>query len=621
MGNVPFERQLGQQPGVQLNPLRDESGIPTVDNYDQNFATMLRLSRGRVDKAFAVDRSNVFRKLGRGESVRSNQLNVGYKHVVEAVNKGANQAILSRLIVAESYQIKYLVASNGSGAVLAPTVTTGAVTSIAASTPGTGYSVDQEILIGGAGTGATAKVATINATGGILTVTVTAGGTGYVQGTTTAQIANPISFYTSDTDPSAGNAPFLFAVKHLECHNDGIQVEFHADENRVNGVNAANSDITVLIKDADGYDMYRFTGSLLPTALDDFGNTKHLPAIVSSQTDAVEIVTGSQTSISTSSPAYGYNTNGGINWAKSGIKICFVEGSTAYATTDYVAARQRLQTTPLRYGYIASCGTPNVAHLVQLGQLSFSQNRPLKYDVPGGTTPDAAITFVESVNFYANDVPGLAEGFWSLLKTDDPVGLDGNAYWGVSALQVAKCCLRNAAKNNYGFARKNYPVAGREFPLQRTGIKQGVEVSANDLSRLAAARINVVMYETYSDGTFPVFSDSLTNQKGNRLSKLSSVVDRAVDIDERVANATKDVLQLPMQEALTRLRRYLKNMFDNAAASGWLVPSRDSARNGETYILSVAPNQQNPYDQIDVQYWVSYDGTFRQGFITQTLMK
>ncbi|SEN69949.1 hypothetical protein SAMN05216325_14112, partial [Nitrosomonas marina] len=36
-GSQAFVRQLGEEPGVQLNPLRDNSEIPAFSNADQNF--------------------------------------------------------------------------------------------------------------------------------------------------------------------------------------------------------------------------------------------------------------------------------------------------------------------------------------------------------------------------------------------------------------------------------------------------------------------------------------------------------------------------------------------------------------------------------------------------------
>ena len=106
--STAFVRQLGSESGVQLNPLRDNSEIPAGDNSDQVFGIMMRATRGRIDKPFAVDRGNVFKKLGNGEQVRLSALNEAWVHVVEALNKGAYQAIIQRLSTT-SAAIKWLV--------------------------------------------------------------------------------------------------------------------------------------------------------------------------------------------------------------------------------------------------------------------------------------------------------------------------------------------------------------------------------------------------------------------------------------------------------------------------------------------------------------------------------
>ena len=86
---VAFVRQLGYESGVQLNPLRDNSEIPSSDNSDQVFGIIMRSTRGRIDRPFKVDRGNVFKKLGTGEQMRVNTLNEAWVHVVEALNNGA----------------------------------------------------------------------------------------------------------------------------------------------------------------------------------------------------------------------------------------------------------------------------------------------------------------------------------------------------------------------------------------------------------------------------------------------------------------------------------------------------------------------------------------------------
>lgn len=612
-----FTRQLGAESGVQLNPLRDNSEIPTQDNYDQVFGIMMRATRGRIDKPFKVDRGNVFKRLGKGEQIRVSALNEAWVHVVEALNNGAYEAVVQRLVVESSASIKYAVASIGSGAVLAATVVGGAVTAIAATTPGTGYTVGQALTISGVGTGAAATVATINATGGILTVNVSAGGSGYTAPTVT--VTNPISFYVSDTVPTA---PFLFAVKHLECFNDGIKVKFRAEENRVNGVNTANSVITIVITDVDGVSLYEFTGSLLAGALDDYSNSYYLPDVVSRQTDAVELTVGSVTSIGTTSPAYGYNVNGQANWGSSATLVCFVEGSTAYATSDYMAARDKLQYTPFNYAYISSGGTQSAALLAQLAQLAFDTNRQLRFDIPGSLTVEAAITFVEQLNMGASPTAHLMQAFWGPLKTEDPTGLNGKGYFGFATLNIAYACRRNAQTDAKGFAPKNYPVAGRQWPIQRIGITQVYTPKDQELNSLARAKINPCLFETYTGGGRYVFRDSITSALvESSLKKLISVADMSTSIDDAVTRNGKDNLQLPMEVAIKRTKDYLKFLFEGAQTAGWLVPASDPMMEGAAFRYEVAPNQVRPYDRMDVNYWLRYDGVARQIFVTQTLSR
>jgi hypothetical protein len=617
--STAFTRQLGAESGVQLNPLRDNSEIPTLDNSDQSFAIMARLTRGRIDKPFKVNRGNALKKLGKGEQIRVSALNEAWVHIVEALNNGSYEAVVQRLVTSSAV-LSYAVASVGSGAVLAPSVTTGAISSVAASTPGTGYVVGQAISIIGAGTGAVVEVATINATGGILTTTITAGGTGYVQGSTTAEITNPISFYVSATIPTA---PYLFAVKHLECFNDGIKVSFRAEEKRVGGSNVANDKITVLIKDIDDNVLYEFYGSLDPVAVDDFGNSLFLSDVVSAQSDAVEITVGAITSIAATSSAYGYDANGLAQSAKSGALVCFTEGGTSYITSDYSAARVKLQLTPFNYAYISSGGSQAAAVIAQLVQLAYDTNRQLRFDIPGNLTPDAAINFVEALNLGGNvNSAHLVHGFWTPLKSIDPTGINGKGYLGTATLNIAYANGRNAQTNAKGFAPKQYVVAGRQWPINRMGVTQTYTPSDQELNALARAKINPVLFESYTGGGRYVFRDSLTSAPvDSSLKKLIAVVDMSTSIDEAVTRFGKDVLQLPMDVALRRMNDFLQQLFEDAQASGWLVNSADAFMEGKAFKFAIRPNEVRPYDRMDVEFWLRYVGTVRQIYVTQTLTK
>ena len=546
--STAFVRQLGAEAGVQLNPLRDASEIPTADNSDQVFGIMMRATRGRIDKPFAVDRGNVFKKLGKGEQVRVSALNEAWVHVVEALNNGAYQAVVQRL---------------------------------------------------------TTSAATIK----WAKVTVDAD-------------TKAISFATADTAPAA---PYLFAVRHLECFNDGIKLEFRADEKKSGGAPAANDVLTLRIRDKEGELLYEFTGSLNPEAKDDYGNSAYLPDVASAQTDAVEItvgVTGVAAVVDVASAAYGYDANGQEKWAKSAVLVCFTEGGTAYTTQDYMAAREKLQFTPFNYAYLSSGGTQAPALLAQLVQLAFDTNRQLRFDIPGNLNPEAAIAFVEQLNMGASQTAHLMHAFWAPLKSDDPTGVNPKGYFGTATLNIAYACGRNAQTNAKGFAPKNYVVAGREWPIRRARVTQTYSPRDQELNALAKAKINPVMYEVFTGGGRYVFRDSLTCALvESSLKKLISVADMSTSIDDAVTRAGKDMLQLPMDVAVKKMRDFLTTLFEGAEASGWLVPSSAPEMGGAAWKYDVRPNEVRPYDRMDCSYWLRYDGTVRQIFVTQTLTR
>ncbi|HZX80983.1 MAG TPA: hypothetical protein VFE72_08545, partial [Lysobacter sp.] len=545
--SVAFVRQLGAESGVQLNPLRDGSAIPAGGNADQSFGIIMRATRGRIDKPFLVDRGNVTRKLGRGEPVRVNALNEANVHVVEALNNGAYQAVVQRLV--------------GDGAAIS-------------------------------------------------WVTVT------------ATEENTYAYAVSQTAPVG---EFLFAVQHLECFNDGIVLEFRAEERKVGGVPATNDMLTLRIRDSGGVLLYEFAGSLNPSARDDFGGSAYLPDVVASQTDAVQLVVGvvgEAAVIRPTSIAYGYDANGRQKWAVSGTQVAFTEGALDFDTADYVAAREKLQGSQFEFAYLSSGGSQAPALLAQLAQLAHDTNRQFRFDVPGTLGPEAAIAFVEQLNLSSAASAHLLHAYWAPLKTDDPSGVNPKGYFGTSTLNIAFACARNAQRNAKGFAPKNYPIAGREFPVNRMGVSQTYALRDQELNALARAKINPVVYETYTGGGRYVFRDSLTLAPvDNSLKKLVSVVEMSTSIDEAVTRAAKDSLQLPMAIATKRTADFLTSLFEAAEASGWLVPSDAPEMGGRAWAFDVKPNEVRSADALDVSYWLRYDGTNRQTFVTQTITR
>lgn len=560
---VSFVRQLGAEPGVQLNPLRDASGSPTADNSDQIFGIVMRATRGRIDKPFVVDRSNVYKKLGKGEQIRVNALNEAWVHVVEALNNGAYQAVVQRLVSTKA-KIKYIVVKYTAPTTAQPTENAETDTE---TTPEFSFSVEEELP----------------------------------------------------------KTQYLFAIKHLDCFNDGIKVSFHVEDKTESGKDVPNSVVTLRISDPDGDKLAEYKGSMDIEAKDDYGSPFYLPDVIASQTDSLEVSIGMGSTpfqFPVNSSAYGYTENGSQAWVESKTLVAFDEGGTEYETSDYLKCREALQFSSQNYAYISSGGTRSPALLYQLAQLAFDTNRQLRFDIPGELDPEAAVAFVEQLNLGANKCAHLMQAFWAPLKADDPTGINPKGYVGLATLNIALACGRNAQRNSKGFAPKNYPIAGKEWPVNRTGLMQTYTATNQEKSKLATAKINPVVFDVFTSGGLYIYQDSLTCAPvTNSARKLISVADMSTDIDDKVTKACKDFLQLPMKVALNRISDYLTNLFTGAEASGWLVTASDPSMGGASWRFEVKPNEVNPFDQIDVAYWLRYDGAVRQIFVTQTITK
>lgn len=302
-----FTRQLGAQPGIQLNPLRDNTDGFAPDNSDQVFGIAMRATRGRIDKAFRANAGNFKTRLGAGESLRASALNEAHIHVYEALNKGAYQAVIARLVtsaaVLQLINITQTTAPAGTGAVLAATVAGGVITGVTVTNGGTGYSGSVSVTVGGPGSGAVLNPVIV--AGVITSVTVANAGSGYTSAPALTVVPNPsattTAFATSATVPGG---QYLVSVKHLECFNDGIKLALHADAVKDGtGTLVANPLVTLRLLDKDGNILYEFQGSFDPAALDDYGQSLYLPDVVSNQTDAVVVTVGVGASIPPDSDA------------------------------------------------------------------------------------------------------------------------------------------------------------------------------------------------------------------------------------------------------------------------------------------------------------------------------
>ncbi|MGL4735687.1 MAG: hypothetical protein ACRCWB_11540 [Enterovibrio sp.] len=572
----PFKRQLGAESGVQLNPLQDNSELPAGSNSDQVFAIAMRATRGRTDRAFLVDKSNVRLKLGSGESMRKNSLNEAWVQTVEALNNGAYGAVVARLIGQDAKLSSIVVSIRD---VIEPPPPE---PELPPEQP------DQETQR-------------------------------YVAPRSGQKVGTEFSFLVSDSAPSEG---YFMLIKHHDCFNDGIVISLHADEVREGGASVPNELITIKFSDANGLKLGEFTGSLIMGARDDNGNSLYLPDVVANLSDSFEIELGDQAMpIAPDSPIYGYGS-GAQKWVVSEPLIYFTEGATEYSMEDVQRAVGLLEKSQYDYGFIVSGGSKNTSLMSALFGLMHNVNRQFRFDIDGRLTPEQAISWIEEINAAGQKSAHLAHAFWAPFKSNDPTGINARDYFGTAALNVANACARNAQTNAKGFAKKNFPIAGRDWPVSRSGINQTATPTDPEMDQLAKAKINPVIYSVYSGGGRFVWFDSLTCAPvSNSLKKLIAVADMSSTIDDAVTRFAKDALQRPMKMSIKMTTDFLQSLFEAAEASDWIVPSNDPAMGGAAFRFEVKPNEASPYDRMDVNYWLRYDGTNRQTFVTQTISK
>ena len=546
-GFRPFTRQLGMQPGIQLNPLADQTDGTVPDQSDQVIATVARLTRGRIDRPFRVTRNNFIAKTGPAEAMRVNALNEAKLQVYEALNQpggaAAASAVIQRLVPAAAAK----------------------------------------------------SYAVVNFSG------------------TPTETASTVAYSVSTTAPTAGYS--LYVLDH-ECHNDGIKLSLHANKTPLGGTAVANKEITLRVLDSTGRLRYEFAGSLDENAKDDYGASLYLPDVVNAQTDNIELVVAAGAQVPVTSNAYGRSLSGADNWATSETLVCFTEGGTTYTNDDFDRCVTALRNTMLPFGYVISGGSQSVPLVTKLGTFAIEANLPIKIDVPGTLAPSAAITWRNQFAFDSHYV----HFNWAPLEADDPMN-GGKAKWGTGGLQAAFSCGRNARVNALGFAPKNFPVAGKEWPVTRSSVRQNYTPDEQELSDLAEAQINPVIYENYNGGGRYVFTDSLTAAK-TRVSrkKLQSVSEMSASMDNWIALQAKEWLQLPMQLYIKNMSAFLDLLLQRAQASDWLVPSQTLPGNA-AYAFEVIPDATKPADTVVINYFTSYDGVVRQGRIQQTLAK
>lgn len=418
----------------------------------------------------------------------------------------------------------------------------------------------------------------------------------------------------------AASAPggYLLSIKHLECFSDGIYAEINAQEALDDtDTPVASKWVTLRLKDPVTNELLfdAFSGSLDPLAKDEFGASTYLPNVISAVTDLVEVTVAAGATVATASLFYGVDTDGADKFVGK-LLAYFTEGGTTYVNTDYDAACEKVRRSQNGYGYIISGGTQNTALLSRLLNLGFKTNKQVRWDIAGGNAPAAAITFYNSVGGAVDS--HYSQCFWAPLLADDPLN-GGKAYIGTAGINVGLACARNAQTNANGIAPKNYPIAGSDYSLTRSGVIQKFDPEDTELDDLAKAGINPVLFMNYQSGGRYAFTDSLTGAKTNGARKLIATAEMSSTVDDTLAAYAQECLQKPMDIAIKRMTDFTKKFLGDIETAKWATPSAELGN--RSFIAEIKPNSSRPTDRMDVGYWVHYDGTARAIYIQQTLSK
>lgn len=542
-----FTRQLGNEPGVQLNPTIDSSeGFATNAVEDQSFACVARLVRGPIDRAFVVLSSNAKVITGTPEANRKNELNDTHGQLIEALNKGAKCAVVSRVVGAD--------AKNRWIAVKVP---------------------DNKIG------------------------------------------AYDLEFSLSEEVPSG---EFLFALKHKGCFTDGIKISLSAKELRDTADSLVDNDeVTLKVLDKNNVLIASFTASLNVDNLDDNGLPYNLQTVIQNfSSDDFDLVLSDGAKIPKDCAAYGKDGNGVQRVQVSSVIYPFTEGNiSTVQASQYKEAVARLKETNDDFVYISTLGSTATSLISELYQLAYAKNIQLFVDVPNSLTPKQAIAWKNQTGITSH----LVCFIWHPVECTDPNGVSGRVQFGAGAYRIALSCARNAATNNMGFAKKNYAIAGRQFPVQRVAMRQLYKPSDDELSDLAKAGVTPVIYETFSGGGLFIFADAITaSGKSTSYLNLINSVEIATSLERDVARMAKESFMFgPMSEAIKIATRMIDEHFANAETSGWLVKS--SELGGNAYILRVQANAQRPADVMNVDTSMRVEGCVRQVHITNEITR
>lgn len=429
--------------------------------------------------------------------------------------------------------------------------------------------------------------------------------------------AQDLVFTLADTIPETN---FIFAFKHKGCFSDGIKASISAKELlNSSGEKIANKELTFKLLDKSGTLLLSYTASLDLDNVDDNGLPYNLQTIAENYNpNDIEIVLSANAEIPVNCSAYGKNANGIQKVQVSDVLYPFSEGNVSnLPATQYKAAVKLLEETNEDFVYLSTLGSESTSLISSLYELAHNRNITLAVDVPNALTPAQAIAWKNQTGITSH----LVSFLWHPVECTDPNGVSGRVKYGTGAYRAALSCARNVAINNMGFSKKNYAIAGRQFPVQRTGMKQLYKPSQDEMSDLAKAGITPVIYEPFKGGGLFIFADAITaSGKNTSYLNLVNSVEIFTTLERDVARLAKESFMFgPMKKAIEMAIRMIKAHLENAYSSDWLVASDEL--DGQPFSIDIRANAQRPADVMNIYIQMRVEGCVRQVHITNEIVR
>jgi hypothetical protein len=332
--------------------------------------------------------------------------------------------------------------------------------------------------------------------------------------------------------------------------------------------------------------------------------------VASAITDLVVITVAEDAQVETTSAFYG------DDFVSADLQYFDEAGTSGGWDNKESRGATQLITAEFDFGYYITCGDYSDDALSELATAAKTTNKLLIADISGSSNPEAVI---DSVNANVGVIDSMyVNMYWTPLLANDPLN-GGKAIIGTSGMQAGMRCARNARTDSNGVAPKNFAIAGKNYPVTRTGVSQIYQPTEQELDDLAEVHVNPVIFQRYNNGGKFVFSDCLTSARTDADRKLIPVAEMSTQVDDWVARFGQECLMLPMDTAIKRMQDFLKSLFEGIEAAKWIKPSDDLG--GRSFTATVQANTQRPSDRMDVSYWLHFDGTVRAIYIQQTISK